>query len=151
MDALADRYEAIGLVGLSMGGEQALTEAAGDERVLAVVGEGVGLRTAADVAPGNPLERFVTGIGTGIADLLSSASPPQPLRDAVGQIAPRPVLLVAGSGEERQVEWYRSVAPDWVSVEHLPQVPHTGALAHDPDWWRDTVCGALDAALVEGS
>jgi len=150
VDALAERYEAIGLVGLSMGGEQALTEAAGDARVRVVVGEGVGLRTAEDVAPGNGLERFVTAIGTGIADVLSSASPPQPLRDAVRQVAPRPVLLIAGTGEERQVEWYRSAAPDEVTVELLPEVPHTGALAHAPDWWRDTVCGALDAALREG-
>src|SRR5690606_12956850 len=48
VDALAQRYERIGLVGLSMGGEQALTAAAHDERVRVAVAAGVGVRTAAD-------------------------------------------------------------------------------------------------------
>src|SRR5690606_17241195 len=98
-------------------------------------------------ALGVGLVALVTGIGTGIADALSSAHPPPPLRDAVRQVAPRPVLLVAGAGEARQAEWYRQAAPGAVVVEYLPDAPHTGGLAHDPDWWRETVCGTLDAAL----
>lgn len=147
VDALAQRYERVGLVGLSMGGEQALTAAAHDERVRVVVAEGVGVRTAADVPDPGALERFVTAIGTGIADVLSAAHPPEPLRDAVGRLAPRPVLLIAGEGEQREAEWLREAAPDAVVVEHRPGVPHTGALARDPSWWRTTVCGALDGAV----
>ncbi|HEY3436532.1 MAG TPA: alpha/beta fold hydrolase [Actinotalea sp.] len=157
VDALAARpdVEAIGLVGLSMGGEEALTAAAGDDRVSVVVAEGVGRRSAAD-AGATPagwhgwLERTVVTLDMAVADALSTAHPPIPLREAVGRIAPRPVLLIAGRGEADQVEWYRSAAPDAVEVVSLPDTPHIGSLAADPAWWRDTACSHLDAAILQG-
>ncbi|MCL3861081.1 alpha/beta hydrolase [Actinotalea sp. K2] len=156
VDALAARPEvdAIGLVGLSMGGEQALTAAAEDHRVRVVVAEGVGRRSAADAqAAGTSwhgrLERTVTALGMGIADVLSSAHPPLPLREAVREIAPRPMLLIAGAGEDEQVRWYREAAPGAVDVISLPGTAHVGALAEDEEWWRTTVCGRLDVALAE--
>lgn len=144
--------DGVGLVGLSMGGEEALTAAAGDQRVRVVVGEGVGLRTAADATAAGTsahgrLERAVTALGMGIADALSSAHPPIPLREAVQQVAPRPMLLIAGAGEAEQVRWYEQAAPDAVTVISLPTTPHVGAFADDAEWWRTTVCGELDVAL----
>ncbi|MCV2393651.1 alpha/beta fold hydrolase [Actinotalea sp. M2MS4P-6] len=155
IDALAAQPDvaAIGLLGLSMGGEAALTAAAGDERVRVVVAEGVGRRTAADALATRTgwhgwLEWTVTALDMGVADALSAAHPPVPLRDTVGAIAPRPVLLIAGSGEAEQVGWYRDAAPASVQVVSLPEVPHTGALSADPAGWRTMVCDELDDALL---
>lgn len=135
-----DTVSSWGAVVVGFGGAVAMATLLGDAALAARSWIGA-------LASGVGLVALVTGIGTGIADALSTAHPPQPLRDAVRQVAPRPVLLVAGAGEARQAEWYRQAAPGAVVVEHLPDVPHIGALAHDADWWRETVCGALDAAL----
>lgn len=93
--------ERIAVVGLSMGGEQAVGAAGVDPRVRAVVAEGVTGRGADDL-------RWLTDaygwrgsvtlglhqVQTTVADLLSPATPPPPLREAVAAAAPRPVLLV---------------------------------------------------------
>lgn len=154
VDALAARedVDGIGLVGLSMGGEEALTEAAADPRVGVVVAEGATARTLSDALRVRSgwhgwLEWTVTAIDKTAVDLLSTARPPAALRDAAGAIAPRPVLLVAGEGEGPAAAWIRDGAPGTTTLVDRPDTPHIGTLAQDPAAWRSLVCGALDDAL----
>ena len=84
-----------------MGGEQVIGAAAADTRIRAVVGEGVTGRGFADkgLAPPALARLGSAGIDAtlyGTADLLTDASPPISLRDAVAAAAPTPVLLIAG-------------------------------------------------------
>ena len=94
----------IGLVGLSMGGEQAIGAAATNERVGAVVAEGATARIAADRATSayglrGELQERSTG-PYGLAGLLTDARARFPARTVVGRHAgsdPGFLLITAGN------------------------------------------------------
>ncbi|TRW44096.1 alpha/beta hydrolase, partial [Georgenia yuyongxinii] len=93
----------VAVVGLSMGGEEAIGAAARDSRIRAVVAEGVTGRQAADLDWLSDVYGWRGGVQEGIqaaqtavAAALTPAASPVPLRAAVRRAAPRPVLLVAG-------------------------------------------------------
>lgn len=139
----------IGAVGLSMGGEEALTLAGQDPRVRAVVGDGVGIRVAGDVPEPAPFEDAINRLTYAVTDLLTAASPPRPLRDVLAGLADgQRVLLVAGAGEGEQAAWYAEAAPDRVEVWDVPDVEHTRALDEHPDDWQARVVGFLEDALA---
>ena len=148
----------LGAVGLSMGGEHAVGAVATDTRIRAVVGEGVTGRTAVDKGwlPRHWrgwIQRGIDAVLYGTADLLTDASPPIRLRDAVAEAAPRPVLLIAGGAVMGNAEvdadsWIRAVSPDTVQVWVVPNTGHTAALRTQPRQWEAEVIGFLDAALL---
>lgn len=148
----------VAVVGLSMGGEQAIGAAAADARVRAVVAEGATGRVAADHAwlsdrhgwRGAVTERWNAVLEFGLADLLTSLHPPVTLRDAVARTAPRPVLLVTAEevdAEQQAARYIRSAAPATVQVWRVPGVGHTQGLARHPGAWTTRVVGFLDRAL----
>lgn len=149
----------LGAVGMSMGGEQVVGAAATDTRIRAVVGEGVTGRTAADKGwlPRHwrgRIQRGIDGVLYGTTDLLTEASPPIRLRDAVRQAAPRPVLLIAGgavmgNAEEDADRWIQAGSPDTVELWVVPDAGHTGALRTQPQKWEATVIGFLDDMLLK--
>jgi fermentation-respiration switch protein FrsA (DUF1100 family) len=154
VDWLVDRPDVeegrIGAVGLSMGGEEALTAAAADQRILAVVGEGVGVRVAADVEPSQAagwLPQSVNSLTTAVTDMFTDADPPSPLTDVVQEMAPRPALIIAGRGEDAQARWVRDAAPESVTVWELPDTAHTRGLATHPQEWEQWVGEFLASAL----
>src|SRR3546814_1808238 len=104
----------IGVVGLSMGGEEAIGAAGDDARIRAVVAEGATGRTAEDKAwlaeeygVAGVIQGFLDALTYGLVDLLSPASPPETLSAAIRGCEPTPVFLIAGgeigraSGRER--------------------------------------------------
>jgi pimeloyl-ACP methyl ester carboxylesterase len=148
----------IGLVGMSMGGEQAIGAAAADPRVRAVVAEGATGRTAADNewfseeygVRGSLTELWTGVLEYGLVDLLTSAAPPVALHDAVALAAPRPVLLVTASmlpGEALAARYIRSASPRTVRVWDVEGAAHTGGLETRPQAWEQRVVGFLDTAL----
>jgi dienelactone hydrolase len=147
----------LGAVGMSMGGEQVVGAAATDTRIRAVVGEGVTGRGLADKGwlPRHWrgwIQRGIDGVLYGTADLLTDASPPVSMRDAVGQAAPRPVLLIAGgavmgNAEEDAGRWIQAGSPDTVELWVVPDAGHTAALRTQPQEWEARVIGFLDGAL----
>ena len=147
-DVTVDR---VAVVGLSMGGEQALTAAATDERIVAVVAEGVGVRVAGDVPPGRDdgwLPRAVNAWGTTVTDFLTSASPPAPLDEAVAAIGPpRRALIIAGLGEGAEARWLAESSPGTVAVWEVPDAGHTAALRTHPEEWRRRVAELLASAF----
>ena len=90
----------IGVVGLSMGGEEAIGAAGVDSRIKAVVAEGATGRTAADNEDIRPqdyastLERGLDWFMYGLTDLLTGASPPASLRSSVAAAENTEFLLV---------------------------------------------------------
>jgi uncharacterized protein len=149
-----DVTQGVGLLGLSMGGEVAVTEAAADPRVAAVVAEGVSVRTLDDARQLHewaiPFENDVVMFG--LVRLLGSASPPEPLSQAFQGIGNRPVLLIASSEphEAQLGPVYASAAPGSVSLWSLPDTPHTQALATHPDEYGARVLSLFDRALLHG-
>jgi pimeloyl-ACP methyl ester carboxylesterase len=143
-------------VGLSMGGEEAIGAAAALPQVRAVVAEGVTGRTADDLAWltdaygwRGSVTRGVHAAQTALVDVLADPPRPAPLAQAVGDVAPRPVLLVTAGGvpdEGHAAEALRRAAPDAVSVWTVDGAGHTEGLRTDPEGWEERVVGFLDAA-----
>lgn len=146
----------IGVVGLSMGGEQAIAAAGTDPRIEVVIAEGVTGMQAADHGwlPGGINGAFERGLEWVLfegADLMTDASKPMPLRDAIRAAAPTPILLIAGGSTTDETEagrWFRHASPTTVALWVVPGSGHIGALGVDPDGWESRVTGTLDAALT---
>jgi uncharacterized protein len=149
----------IGAVGLSMGGEEAIGAAATDRRVRAVVAEGVTGRTAADnrwLSETYGIRGTITEAWQGLleydlADLLTDASPPIALREAVARAAPRPVLLITAGdiGEETHAAHYiRSASPGTVHIWQIPHTGHVQGLSTHPKPWENRVTAFLGKTLA---
>lgn len=161
LDALAERPEIdpdrIGLVGLSMGGEEAIGAAGHDERVRAVAAEGATGRTAADKAwlpdeygARGTVQVVLDAVAYGLVDVLTAAAPPPTLEESVRLSAPAPVLLIAaGDVPDEQLVAARLAAldPARVDVWVVPGAAHVAALRTAPADWRTRVVGFLDEAL----
>ena len=147
----------IGVVGLSMGGEEAIGAAAADPRIRAVVAEGATNRTFADkgwlidrYGLRGWLQRGVDWVLYTATDLLTAADPPMTLRDAVAATAPRPVLLIAAgdvADEPVAGRWMRAASPETVELWVVPGSGHTAGLATDRGQWEARVTSFLDRNL----
>ena len=148
----------IAVVGMSMGGEEAIGALATDERIAAVVAEGVGQRVAADKEW--LVERYgwrgrvqvaADRVMYGLTDLLTAADPPIPLADAVNAAAPRPVLVIAGGAEHDEPEVAAhlvAASPGNVEQWVVAGAGHIGGLRAEPAEWERRVVAFLDEATA---
>src|SRR4029079_3645674 len=127
----------IGVIGLSMGGEEAIGAAATDPRIRAVVAEGGTGRTDADTAwlsetygARGAVQEGIEWLRFTLADLLTSAPKPISLVKAVAHASSTPFLLIAaGTVADEQTVAHRLelCAPGKVSVWVVPHSgPHQG-------------------------
>jgi dienelactone hydrolase len=147
----------IAVVGLSMGGEEAIGAAASDDRIRAVVAEGATNRSLSDrrflseaYGVRGRIQQGIDALLFGLTDLLTEADPPTALRDAVAAAAPRPVLLIAaGDVPDESVAgaFVRSGAPTSVELWEVFGSGHTRALSTNPQEWERRVTEFLAAAL----
>lgn len=163
VDFLTDQTDVspgrIGLLGLSMGGEQAIGAAGVDDRVAAVVAEGATNRTADDkgylsaYGARGEVQQWVDHLTYGVVDLLTDAPAPDPLRHAVDAATSRDdrtaFLLVAGGGVETEPLAADHIAGDSADVEvwTVPGAGHTRGLRTAPEDWERRVVGFLDEHL----
>lgn len=145
----------IGALGLSMGAEEALTAAASDPRIAAVVAEGGFYRVFEDStgAAAQPLQAALLPfywLNERALQLMTPVGPPAPLADLVPRIAPRPVLLVAASVEPEAtlIGHLQSVAPSTTQLWAPAGTEHTQALSTHPGDWAAHVLAFLDRALL---
>jgi uncharacterized protein len=147
----------IGVLGLSMGGEAAIGAAVADPRIRAVVAEGATSRTAEDKAAWLPggvagaIQRGLDRMTYAFVDVLTPASPPIALRDAVRAAEATQFLLVtAGTvpDEARAAEVLQEAAPQRLEVWEVPDARHTGGLRADPAGWEQRVVGFFDEVLT---
>jgi dienelactone hydrolase len=146
----------IAVLGLSMGGEEAVGAAAADPRIRAVVAEGATGRTAEDKdawLPGGvtgAVQRTLDRLTYAVVDLLATAPRPAPLRDAVaGAAGTRFLLVTAGTlpDEAAAAAVLREAAPERVDVWTVPDASHTHALTAARAEWETRVTDFLAAAL----
>lgn len=161
VDFLSDRPDVspdrIGLVGLSMGGEEAIGAAGTDDRVAAVVAEGATNRVAADKAylsaygMRGEVQQWIDRGTYAVTGLLTDAPEPAPLRDDVASATRRGagVLLVAAGAVETEPLAAEHIAgtSDGVQTWVVPGAGHTHGLRTDPAAWTRRVIGFLDAEL----
>jgi dienelactone hydrolase len=147
----------IGVVGFSMGGEEAIGAAAADSRIRAVVAEGATARQAADKAWLSDVygwrgwsQEQVEKVQDGVTDYLTEASPPIALRSAVAQSpGTRFLLITAGNvdDEGHAAAYIRTGASDRVTVWNVDGADHTGGYDTQPDDWGQRVVEFLDESL----
>jgi hypothetical protein len=145
----------IGGLGFSVGGELLLRAAARSEAIGAVVSEGAGERVGETDVSG--ITRLLVdpsqAVMTVATSVFSNHAPPPPIVDGIGDISPRPVLLIYADpgigGESTRQPAYFAAAGDPKSIWKVPGSGHTGGLDAAPDEYETRVVTFLDAALLD--
>lgn len=142
----------IGLLGVSMGGEQAIGAAGVDERVAAVVAEGATNRVAGDkgyldaYGVRGDLQQRVDQVTYWLTGLLSGAPEPGSLRRSVATATTRPdptsfLLITAGEvPDEGHAAAYMTGSRTYaVQTWTVPGAGHTQGLGTAPAAWEERV------------
>jgi predicted alpha/beta hydrolase len=147
----------IGGIGLSVGGELMLEAAAETTELKAVVSEGAGARTFSEDMDQDVggLQRTLgiplSAIKTASIAVFSNESPPANLKDLVGRIAPRPLLLIAAPnsphGEDLNRGYFKA-AGDPKTLWEIPESRHVGGLSARPAEYERRVVAFFDDALL---
>jgi pimeloyl-ACP methyl ester carboxylesterase len=144
----------VGVVGLSTGAEVAITAAAHDRRIDAVVSEGVIARSNADTRLQHDWSAAVywrvafaaIGVQTGDAE-------PEPLTQDLRRVAPRPLLLVVAGKNAAELQpsaaFRKAAGP--TARTWIADTGHTEALQTFPRRYERRVVGFLDNALAPAS
>jgi dienelactone hydrolase len=147
----------IGLVGMSMGGEEALGASATNQLIRAVVAEGATARSAADEAwlsdefgfrglVQEPLERLQDVV----TDALTDASVPTSSRAAVETSGDTRYLLITAGNEADEghaAAYVAAGAPSRVDIWTVRDAGHTGGLQTQPQEWEAHVIAFLTDSL----
>lgn len=148
----------IAVVGLSMGGEEAIGAIGADSRIAAVVAEGATARTEEDkrwlsdvYGWRGSLQEVLEWLQYRFTSLLSSQARPEPLRESAQAASPRPILLIVGEAtvDEAHAADYIVGGADHVIVWDVPGSGHIGALVTAPVEWEARVIGFLEEALLD--
>ena len=146
----------IGVVGMSMGGEEALGASATNELIQAVVAEGATARSAADEAwlsdqfgVRGLVQEQLERLQDWVTDALTSASVPTSSRAAVEASDARYLLITAGdvADEGHAAAYVAAGAPDRVQTWTVPDAGHTDGLQTRPDEWEARVIAFLTDSL----
>jgi fermentation-respiration switch protein FrsA (DUF1100 family) len=147
----------IGGIGLSVGGEMMLEAAAETPELRAIVSEGAGARAFADEmdhdeprGPARLLDAVAYGTRTAAVAVFANQTPPPNLKDVVGRIAPRPLLLIAApnspAGEDLNRGYVRA-AGEPKELWEIPESKHVGGIRARPAEYERRVIGFFDRAL----
>jgi pimeloyl-ACP methyl ester carboxylesterase len=161
VDYLEDRAEVdprrIAIVGLSMGGEEAIGAASIDQRICAVVAEGATGRTAADKAwlveeygIAGVVQQGLDIVTYALIEVLTPAPRPASLVDSLAEADRTPFLLIAAGDvhdEELVARRLERIDPSRVSIWVAPGAAHTHALQSSPEDWASRVVGFLDESF----
>ncbi len=161
VDVLAARPDVdpgrIGVVGMSMGGEEAIGATGADPRIAAVVAEGATARTAADevwlsdrYGARGWFQEQIERAQDVVTDVMTDAGRPTELRGAVGRSDAAFLLITAGKVDDERfaAEHVASAAPGRVEIWTVDGADHTGGLDTSPTEWESRVVGFLEAQLA---
>jgi dienelactone hydrolase len=150
----------IGIVGMSMGGEEAIGASAANGLIRAVVAEGATARNAADedwlsdeFGVRGLLQEQLERLQDWVTDALTSASVPTSLRAAVEASGDtRYFLITAGevADESRAAAFVAAAAPERVQLWTVPKAGHAEGLATRPAEWEARVIAFLEETLGIG-
>jgi pimeloyl-ACP methyl ester carboxylesterase len=137
--------------GVSMGGEVLLEAAARDTRLRAVVSDGSARPEDADKAlPPHGMERVVRGVMAPASRAIAGTRAAPSLTPLMSRIAPRPVLLVASSGDPAEIPTnrvYARAGGPTTKLWELHGVGHVAGVRRRPAAYEAHTIGFLDRAL----
>jgi pimeloyl-ACP methyl ester carboxylesterase len=137
--------------GVSMGGEVLLEAAARDTRLRAVVSDGSARPEDADKAlPPHGMERVVRGVMAPASRALAGTRAAPSLTPLMSRIAPRPVLLVATTGDPAEIPTnrvYARAGGPTTELWELHGVGHVAGVRRRPAAYEAHTIGFLDRAL----
>lgn len=143
----------IGGLGLSVGGEMMLQEAAENDELKAVVSEGAGVRSAREAVHMDGAEKIMGSWAFGLVTVGSavwtSNLPPRSLTDLSGEIT-QPALFIhatPGQGGETLTKRYYEAAKGPKEYWAAPG-GHTGAIDAAPDEYERRVVRFFDRSLL---
>ena len=149
----------LGVAGCSVGAQIALQAAARSPALEAVWADGSSVVVAADnAAPasaGDGLALLSNWIMDRMMVVRLGISPPPGILDSIGQIAPRPIQLVAGgapqpyfSSEAPRLQRYAQFAGPNAAVWVIPEAHHCDGPAVRPEEYPQRLVEFFDAALL---
>ena len=146
--------ERIGVLGLSVGAKTALYAATQTDEIAAVVAEGTRWRTFEDLLMAAEPDWYIWLPADWVVykyiEIASGIQNPTPLRRAVSQMSPTPILMIAAGGEMTTGEAYFDAAHEpkklWVREEPGHQID---ALFDQPEEYERRVVGFLDQFLLQ--
>ena len=143
----------VGVVGMSMGGQQAVAAAGDDSRIRAVVADGVVGRHSSELDAPTAVDGLMGWMMMQVTELTTGAPHPTPLVDAVRTAAPNRVLVIAaGQGangmEADFADQLLEASPQTVEVWNVDDVSHTQTFSKHRSQWTSRVTAFLDAALA---
>jgi uncharacterized protein len=146
----------IGGIGLSVGGEMMLEEAARNDKLAAVVSDGAGARTFSedmereDVSGlDKKLGLIAAAVKTASVAVFANSSPPDNLKSLTPKID-APVLLIAAPNSpqgEKLNRAYARAAGDNATLWEIPEAGHMGGIKARPAEYERRVVGFFDAGL----
>lgn len=151
----------IGGLGLSVGGEQMIEAAAGNDGLRAVVSEGAGLRSVREALVRRGPNAFELAlqypqdlVQTAAVWVLSGEAPPPSLADAASRIAPRAVFFIYGQDgqaiEAAVNPVYYEAAGEPKEIWEVRGAGHTGGIRAQPAEYECRVVGFFVHELLEG-
>lgn len=148
--------ERIGLFGFSLGGQIVLRAAAQFPDIRAVIADGPGMVDDRDMPPPNSLlERWRVleeHFGFRCLEKRIDQRAPAPIVQIIGEIAPRPLLLIATGAdnglEYRLVQHYDDRAGEPKTVWRIPDASHGEGLEKHPQDYEQTMVDFFDQVLV---
>jgi uncharacterized protein len=146
----------IGGIGLSVGGEMMLEEAARNHSLRAVVSDGAGARSFTedlDQEAPNIVEKglglVAAGVKTASVAVFANSSPPANLKSLTPKID-APVLLIAAPNSpqgEKLNRGYARAAGDNATLWEIPEAGHMGGIKVRPAEYERRVVAFFDGAL----
>jgi alpha-beta hydrolase superfamily lysophospholipase len=146
----------IGGIGLSVGGEMMLEEAARNHKLAAVVSDGAGARTLSEDMDqldvhglDKALGTIASGIKTASIAVFANSSPPGSLKRLTPEID-APVLLIAAPNSpqgEKLNRVYARAGGENVALWEIPEARHMGGYDARPQEYERRVVGFFDGAL----
>jgi pimeloyl-ACP methyl ester carboxylesterase len=146
----------IAVVGMSMGGEEAIGAAGSDDRIAAVVAEGATARMATDKSWLEDeygwrgwIQMRLEALQYWLTDMLTEAERPQSLAEAARVALPHPILMItAGEApDELHAAEFIGLGNDNVKIWTVPEAGHIQGVNVSPGAWESRVVGFLDEAI----
>lgn len=153
-----DEVEAIGGLGLSMGGEILLGAASSYPELQAIVADGATYRSVNEymsLPKNHPLYRnFTHRVFTVMVDLFSGDNPPEPpLLLSIKQAEATAFMFIAAGNETEEVEYntlFHDAVRDRSSLWVIPDAGHTDGFARTPELYETRIIEFFSVELLKG-
>ena len=144
--------ERIGALGWSLGAQTSLLAAARDDAIKAVVADAPCCTTFQDWPPPRNLgEALYVPYDLVFYQFLkwrTGVTEPVSVRDAMGRIAPRPILLIGGGIEQYRLEYLLAAAGEPKSLWIIPEAGHIQGFSLRPQEYEERMARFFDQALL---